>query len=134
MDKRPLSLTIIGWFLVVTGLFGLYSSLTIGSNAIAMRMIEEAGMSLRVQQAMGVIGCIVALACAYGVFKGLPWSRVVYVGWSIIGFAIGFFTSPMRSVLILGVIFVAVIAFFLFRPAADRWFAAKGLQLRRADT
>lgn len=134
MEKRPLSLTIIGWFLVVTSLFSLYSVLTMGSNELAMRMLDDMGVSLRFQQAMGVIGTIIALVCAYGIFKGLPWSRVLYVGWGIIGLAIGFFTSPMRSVLILSLIFLAVIAYFLFRPTADRWFATKGLQLQRADS
>lgn len=134
MEKRPLSLTIIGWFLVVTSLFSLYSVLTMGSNELAMRMLDDMGVSLRFQQAMGVIGTIIALVSAYGIFKGLPWSRVLYVGWGIIGLAIGFFTSPMRSVLILSLIFLAVIAYFLFRPTADRWFAAKGLQLQRADS
>jgi phosphate/sulfate permease len=133
MEKRPLSLTIIGWLLVVTGLFGLYSSLTIGSNEVAMRMIEDMGVSLRFHQALGIVGCIIALACAYGVFKGLPWSRVLYVCWGVISLVIGVFTSPIPSALIVGAIVLAVFAYFLFRPAADRWFAAKGLQLQRAD-
>jgi hypothetical protein len=133
MEKRPLSLTIIGWFLVITAIFGLYAALTMASNPVAMRMLEEMHTSLRFQQAMGVVGTIIALACAYGIFKGLPWSRVLYVGWGIVGLIIGFFTSPMKSVLILSLVFLAVIGFFLFRPVADRWFAAKGLQLQRGE-
>ena len=35
-------------------------------------------------------GAAVALVSAYGIFKGLPWSRVLYVGWSVIALAIGF--------------------------------------------
>ena len=132
MANRPLSLTIIGWFLIISGLFGLYGALNIRSNEIAMRMIEDMGMSVGLQQAVSVFGALIALACAYGIFKGQPWSRVLYVGWAVISLAIGFATSPMRGVILLSFLFVAVVAFFLFRPAADEWFRAKGLQLQRS--
>jgi hypothetical protein len=131
MDKRPLSLTIIGWFLVVTGLFGAYAALTMGSNEMARQMMADNGMSLRFQQALGVIGAVVVLASAYGIFKGLPWSRVLYVGWMIVSILIGLLTSPFKGMLMLSVLFVVVIGYFLFRPEADEWFAAKGLQLQR---
>jgi hypothetical protein len=131
MDKRPLSLTIIGWFLVVTGLFGAYAALTMGSNEMARQMMADNGMSLRFQQALGVIGAVVVLASAYGIFKGLPWSRVLYVGWMIVSILIGLVTSPFKGMLMLSVLFVVVIGYFLFRPEADEWFAAKGLQLQR---
>ncbi len=133
MEKRPLSLTIIGCWMIFGALAGLYSSLTIRSNALAMRMIEQMHMSIALRQTMAVIGCVVGLACAYGLFKGQPWSRVIYVGWSIVGLAIGLFTSPFISIMIISVIVLAVVAYFLFRPAADRYFAAKGLQLQRTD-
>ena len=131
MEKRPLPLTIIGWFLILGGLFGAYSALTMGSNEVALRMMEDSGMSLRFQQALAVIGAAVALVSAYGIFKGLPWSRVLYVGWSVIALAIGLATSPFKGIMMLSVLFLVVIAYFLFRPEADSWFAARGLQLQR---
>lgn len=131
MEKRPLSLTIIGWFLILGGLFGAYSALTMGSNEVALRMMEDSGMSLRFQQALAVIGAAVALVSAYGIFKGLPWSRVLYVGWSVVALAIGLATSPFKGIMMLSVLFLVVIAYFLFRPEADSWFAARGLQLQR---
>ena len=131
MEKRPLSLTIIGWFLILGGLFGAYSALTMGSNEVALRMMEDSGMSLRFQQALAVIGAAVALVSAYGIFMGLPWSRVLYVGWSVIALAIGLATSPFKGIMMLSVLFLVVIAYFLIRPEADSWFAARGLQLQR---
>ena len=131
MTKRPLSLTIIGWFLVITGLFGLFGVLTIGSNEAATRMMEANAVSLRAQQAMGIVGCLVSGACAYGIFKGLPWSRVLYVGFGIVSLIFNLFTSAGLSMTILSAFFVAVIAFFLYRPAADEWFQAKYLDLSR---
>ena len=132
MDRRPLSLTIIGAFLAVTGIYGVYSGLTMGSNAMVRDVIAQSGLSLQFQQGLTLVGAIVALVSAYGIWKGLPWSRVLYVGWSLIAFVIGLLTSPFVGLLIVGFLLIAVIAFFLFRPAADAWFAAKGLQLQRS--
>src|SRR6188472_3001356 len=129
MEKRPLSLTIIMWFLVVTSLFGLYSVLTIRSNPVAMKMIEQMHVPILYQQVWGVLGTIVSLIVAYGIFKGLPWSRVLYVAWGIIGLVVGYFISPMPLVLALSFIFLVVISAFLFGNKANEWFAARGLAL-----
>ena len=133
MGKRPLSLTIIAWFLVVTALFGLYGAATMGSNPIMMKMIEQSGVSLMVEQVWGVIGSIVTLAVAYGIFKGQPWSRVLYVVWGSIGIVVGYFISPMPLVLMLSVVFLVVISAFLFRDRANEWFAARGFALKREN-
>jgi hypothetical protein len=131
MEKRPLSLTIIAWWMILGAAITVYSVATMGSNPVAMRLLQQGHVPLQFQQAMGVIALLVSGICAYGIFKGLPWSRVLYVGWSIVGMAIGLYTSPIKSIIILSAVFLVVIAFFLFRPAADRWFAATGLHLQR---
>lgn len=133
MEKRPLSLSIIGWFLGISSIVGLYNALTMASNPLVRQVVEDAGLSLEFQQALAVVGTIIALVCAYGILKGLPWSRVLYAGWTIVSLVIGFITSPFKTIMLLSALFAAVVIFFLFRPAADRWFGAKGLQSRRAD-
>lgn len=131
MEKRPLSLTIIAWFLVVMSLFGLYGSITMGSNPLALKMINQMGIPLLFEQIWGAVGAVVSLICAYGIFKGQPWSRVLYVVWGIIGLVVGFFVSPMKSVLVLSLIFLVVISIFLFSDKANDWFSARGLMLKR---
>ena len=133
MEKRPLSLTIIAWFLIVTTLFGLYSVLTMKSNPVAMEMLAKSGAPLALHQAIGVVGSIVNLACAYGIFKAQPWSRVLYVGWSIISLVITAFLMPIVSIMIISVIFLVVIGFFLFSLRANEYFAARGLALHREE-
>jgi hypothetical protein len=133
MEKRPLPLTIIGWWMIISALLTAVSIATMGSNQVAMRMLEQMHVSLQFQQALGAAGVIVALASAYGLFKAQPWSRVLYIAWSIISTAIATVTSPIKSVLIFSVIIVLAIAYFLFRGDANRYFAAKGVQLKRGD-
>jgi hypothetical protein len=131
--KRPLSLTIIAWFLIVFSLFGLYGVFTMGSNEMMMKIIEANQMSLQFQQAWGTAGAIVNLIVAYGILKGLPWSRVLYVVWGVIGLAVGYFTAPLMLAVMIGLIILVVIAAFLFSNRANEWFAARGLALTRED-
>ena len=72
MEKRPLSLTIIGWLLVVFTLLGIYSVVTMGSNPVAMKMLEQMHISLAYEQAWSVLGAVVNLACAYGILRYTP--------------------------------------------------------------
>jgi hypothetical protein len=134
MSKRPLSLTIIAWFLIVFSLLGLYSVLTMGSNPVAMKMLEKMPVSLMFQQVWGVINCIITLICAYGILKGQPWSRVLYVVWGIIGLVVGFYITPMKYLVILSLLFLVVISAFLFSLSGNEWFAARGFALKREDS
>jgi hypothetical protein len=133
MAKRPLSITIIGWLLVVFSLFGLFGVFTMGSNPEITKMLERTGGSLMFQQVWGVISAIVTLVCAYGILKGQPWSRVLYVGFGILGLAVAFFTSPMKSLLLISLLFLGVIGAFLFSLKGNEWFAARGLALTREE-
>lgn len=131
MTKRPLSLTIIVWVLVVLSLLALVGAFTMGSNPVMMKAIEEMHMSLAFEQAWIVLGVIVNLLIAYGIFKGQPWSRVLYVVWGVIGLIVGFFISPMKAALVVSLIVLVVISYFLFSEKANEWFSARGFMLRR---
>jgi len=131
MQTRPLSLTIIGWLLIVFSLFGLFGVVSMGSNAAAMKMLEQMHTSLLFQQVWGVLGAIINVAVAYGIFKGLPWSRVLYVVWGIVGLVVAAYTSPIKVAVVVGLIFLVVISAFLFTNSANDWFCARGMMLKR---
>lgn len=133
MQKRPLSLTIIAVFLALFSLLGLYGTLTMGSNPAAVKMLEASKVPLMFLQIWGVIGCIVTLACAYGIWKGLPWSRVLYVVWNVIGILVSFFTTPQQSLILVSIVIFVVIAGFLYTNRANEWFSARGFALKRED-
>lgn len=124
--QRPTSLTIIAWLLIVFGVFGLISQLMMGDNPVVQKVLAESPLPSSVHMAMGIIGAVVSLASGYGILKGLNWSRYLYVGWSIVGLVFGLLTSPFTSIFLISVLFLAVFAFFLFRPAANAWFGGAG--------
>jgi hypothetical protein len=131
MEKRPLSLTIIGWLLIVFTLFGLYGVFTMGTNPVATKMLAQMHVSLLFEQVWGVIGAVINLACAYGILKGFPWSRVLYVIFGIISLVVSFYISPMKAAIVLGLVLLVVIAAFLWTNNANDWFQARGFMLKR---
>ena len=131
MEKRPLSIAIIAWFLGISSLLGLYGILTMGSNPAAQKMLEQTHMSLQFLQIWGTIGAVVTIASAVAIWKGLPWGRVLYVVWNVIGILVSFYTSPMQSMIFLSILFFVVVAAFLFTNRANEWFQARGFALSR---
>jgi hypothetical protein len=131
MEKRPLSLTIIAWLLIVLAVLGLIGVFTMRSNPQMMKMLAETHSSIMFQQVWGVVGCIVTLIVAYGIFKAQPWSRVLYVVWGILGLIVGFYTSPMKSYLVISLIILIVVSVFLFSAKANEYFSARGFMLKR---
>ena len=131
MEKRPLSLTIIACVLVVLTLLGLVGIAMMGSNPAQVRMLEQMHVSLLFERVWGVVGAIVNLTCAYGILKGLPWSRVLYVVWGAVGLVVGFYTSPMKAAIVVALIILIVIAAFLWTNNANDWFQARGFMLKR---
>ena len=131
MEKRPLSLTIIAVVLVVLSLLGLVTIFMMGSNPAMAEAVSQMNVSLMFLQIWGVIGTIVTLICAYGIWKGLPWSRVLYVVWGVIGLVVSFYTSPTKAGVVLGLIVLVAISAFLWTNTANDWFSARGLMLKR---
>ena len=131
MEKRPTSMTVIGWLLIVLGVFGIYSVVTMGSNPIVLKMLEQTHVSLLFEQVIGTINVIVSIVSGYGILKGQPWSRVLYVGWGIVSLGIGLYTSPIKGFVVFGLIILVVIGAFLFTNTANDWFSARGLMLKR---
>ena len=122
MQQRPLSLTIIAWFLIVTAVISVFSSLSMGSNPMTAKLLAQSPLPISAHIAFALVGALVTLVSGYGILKGYDWSRWLYIGWSVIGFVFSFVTVRIISIIVLGIFFFLVIAFFLFRPAANRWF------------
>jgi hypothetical protein len=132
MEKRPLSLTIIACALVILSLLGLAGMVMATTNAeLAAKMAEQSNMPLAFQQAWTAIGAIITIIVAYGIWKGQPWSRVLYVAWGVLGIVVGYLSGSPALGMIFGVVVFVVISAFLFTNRANEWFNASGLALKR---
>jgi hypothetical protein len=131
MEKRPTSMTVISVVLIIFTLFGAYGLISAGTNPIMTKMLTQMHVSLPLYQAYGALGIIISLACAYGIFKGLPWGRVLYLVWGIIGLVVGLYISPIKAALVVSLGLRLIICGFLWTNTANDWFQARGLMLKR---
>ncbi len=112
MNKRPIPVTIIAWVYIATGAVGLvyhFRDLNAGSvfryDALWIELVRMA-----------------AVVCGAFMLRGRDWARWVAVAW--IGFHVivsAFHTLPELA---MHCLFFAVIAWFLFRGDATRFFRA----------
>ena len=122
MEKRPTSITIIAWYLLVSAIFSVFASLSSLNNPMLKELMAKNLLPIPLQYAMMIIGLVVIIVSGVGMLKGLGWARLLYVIWGVIGMLIGFATSPIKAALIPGLVFFAVVVFFLYRPASNRYF------------
>jgi hypothetical protein len=122
MSNRPLSVTIIGWFLIVTGVLGAAGLAVTINNPVTRSLMEQSTLPMNVQLAIAVAGFVVTIVSGIYILQGRDWARLLYVGWTVAATAIGLATSPVKSLLLLSVVFLAVIAWFLFNATANRFF------------
>jgi hypothetical protein len=85
-------------------------------------MLKQSPLPLSYHIAIGVVGSLISAICGYGVLKGMNWSRLLYLGWTVLTTIFNLGTMPVTSIAILGIVLQLVLIFLLFRPAANAWF------------
>ena len=128
MKERPTSITVVSWILIISGVLALIMNIVNIYNPMAQEMAQKlmskSPIPANIQYIMTYAGLLITLVCGIAMLKGKNWARLLYVGWSVAGFLIAMVTSPLKTILIPGIIFFLIIAFFLFRPKANEYFKA----------
>ena len=129
---RPLSITIIAWYLMLASVFSIFSLFFLSeSNEIAQQMFAFSPLGVTGQKIYGAVLALLNIAFGYGFLKGKDWARIGYVVTAVFGLVfswIVFFNVPFgRTILIGGLPWLVLILFFLFRPAANRFFGRSWL-------
>ena len=124
MKSRPTSLTVVSWILIVLGPLAILP-LFMGTmhDPHVVELMNKSPFPISVQYALMWLGALVTSGSGVLMLYRQSWARPVYVGWNILGIIIGLTTSPIKMMLLPGILVFAVIAFFLFRPAANAYFA-----------
>lgn len=122
---RPTSISIISVFLIVAGFLGLFGQLFMmfsASQEMRQAMQDMSRLSYEMQVAWGIIGSAVTIVCGFGLRSGASWARTGYLVFMIFGLVVSFATSAFSVALLPNVLFIALVAFFLYRPAANAFF------------
>jgi len=116
MKKRPISITILASVYLVVGTVGF---------AVHLREIL-ARQAFQYDDALIELTELIAIVCGVFMLQGRNWGRWLALAWIGGHVAISFFSSPhffsaLQKVAIHG-LFLALIAYFLFRPNARSYF------------
>ncbi|MDD4275272.1 MAG: hypothetical protein PHG14_16295 [Desulfobacter postgatei] len=124
MKERPKSITIICWIEIVSVGISLISSALTLDNPKVQELMANSSIPITLQYIIMGVGYVITLVCCIAMLKGQNWARLLFVGWSILGFVIGITTSPIKAMMIPGIIIFLIVVFFLFRPKANEYFKA----------
>jgi hypothetical protein len=127
MRKRPTSITVVAWILILMGGISLISTTltidTVMNNPAARELMSKSAIPVQVQYAMTYVVLLVMLVAGVAILKGQNWGRWLYVIGTALGFLIGIMTSPLKEAMIPGFVVFVVVTFFLFRPNANKYFS-----------
>jgi hypothetical protein len=128
MVYRPTSVTVISWLLIIFGVSSLFCAavFVLKPHSDAQKSVTESPLPIYAQRGMMVGGTVAHLVCGVFMLRGRNWARILFVTWSAIGLSVNFATNHYWFFTALGLSILAIEAFFLFRPAANIFFADNG--------
>jgi len=122
MKKRPKSVTVIAWIVIGWGILALPATFLLLTPE-AQSLMQRSPIPLPIQYAMQVSGGLVSIVTGIVMLKGLNWGRLFYVIWNAVTLVIVLATAPAKAGVVPGLLLFLVVAFVLFRPAANEYFA-----------
>jgi hypothetical protein len=114
MHKRPTSVTIIAWLLIVLG--GLF----LVDNWKYLKFEETV-----LRYMLTLSRMLFPLISGIGMLKRQNWARFFYLICWICSFVIYIARNPMTTGFTLGTVIFLITIFFLFRPKANDYFAGR---------
>ncbi len=132
MVKRPTSVTLIGWFLIVVHAMYLVMRIWYLNNPmlneIEARIRNQNPVPIPLQYLIEYGGVLINMVSGVAILGGRNWGRLLYIGCSIFGFIFAFISGSALSAMpalsmIPGFILFIVFSVILFRPQANRYFS-----------
>ena len=123
--KRPVSVAISCWFLVLSSLLSLASAY-LGRNDPAMQAwMTDGVIPAEVQYAILLFSQGLTLVTALAMLQRQRGARTVYLVWGVIDIALSLATVPLKMNVLPGALTFAVICAFLYSPKSNAWFSPR---------
>lgn len=123
--KRPVSVAISCWFLILGALSSLASAYLGRNDPATLAWMAHGPLPVAVQYALLLGGLGLTLATAVAMLQGYRGARTVYVAWGVIDIALGLATVPVKMGVLPGTVVFAVICAFLYSPKSSAWFSPR---------
>lgn len=124
LNKRPLSVTIIGWFLLVVGIINIFTIFTLLSPK-GQELLKSTGRFFELSTALVVISVLIHILAGIAILKGKNWGRLLYLyfigAFMIIGWFITTLVFPI--IVVVNLVQYGLILFFLTRTNAAAFFS-----------
>lgn len=124
MNKRPTSITVISWILIVTAVGNLIMTTALVNNPTVLNTMGKSPIPIAFQYVMSYLGLVISAVSGIAMLKRCNWARFLYVIWGSIGAFIGILTSPNKAGMFAGLVVFVVFVFFLFNRKANTFFVS----------
>ncbi len=132
MSKRPISVTVIAWLLIVMGGHILITDL---SSLPEVKYTMNRSPIYIIQLILSYVKISFALISGIGILNKQNWARFLYLICWVIFFIIYIINlKPMTFGVIGGIVLFLVTVFFMFRPKANDYFAGRDSKNAQAET
>ena len=123
--KRPVSVAIGCWFLIIGSLSALVSAY-LGRNDPAMQAwMAHSAIPAEAQYAILLASLGITLVAALAMLQRQRGARTVYLVWGVIDIALSLATVPLKMNVLPGALTFAVICAFLYSPKSNAWFSPR---------
>ena len=125
MLKRPVSVAISCWFLILASMVSLVSAYLGRNDPAMLAWMAHSPIPVAVQLAFLFGNLGITLLTAVAMLQGYRGARTVYVVWSVIDTAVALATVPDRMAVLPGTLMFVVICAFLYSPRSNAWFSPR---------
>lgn len=129
MKKRPLAVTIVSWYLIVSGIISLIAIPFSLKSQATQNVLTNTPVPIGLQYAIMFTGLVVLIVCGSAMLKGYNWGRVLYIIWQLLALAYTVKTSPIRAAVIPGSIIYIIVVFCIINVKANDYFSSKEIEI-----
>lgn len=125
MPKRPLPVTIVAIIVLVLAAMNFMSLMAIRQDPSLLSQVMEvpAGADFSRAIPIAMVACAVVFLIGIGVLRGLNWARISVVALAIMAALMALIQGS--SVMLMSALIHVVMAYLLYRPDANAFFAYK---------
>ncbi|OYO30079.1 hypothetical protein [Janthinobacterium sp. PC23-8] len=124
-NKRPVSVAISCWFLIVGSLASLVSAWLGRNDPVMLAWMARSAIPVEVQYAIVLGGLGLTLVAALAMLQRHRGARTVYLLWGVIDIALSLATVPVKIGVLPGALAFAVMCAFLFSAESSAWFSPR---------
>lgn len=122
MDRRPLSVTVVAWIILIISVIGVITYISMHGRII--EHMELTGAPVHVYY-LGVVTVVIDLICSICMLQRMNWARLLFLCWGIIIYIYnlvvlsGVYLGPT----IFNIVIFVIFNIFLFSSSANAYFS-----------